>query len=149
MITSRVHPGETGASYMMQGVIDYLVGPSIGAKILRDNFLIKIVPMLNIDGVINGNTRCSIVGVDLNRYWQDPSRELHPVIFTVKWLIKRFAEERNLLLFCDFHGHSRKKNIFMYGNSTKNDTKYKERIFPYMLEKQSEVFNYSDCAFNV
>lgn len=136
-LTSRVHPGETGASYMMQGVINYLVGPSIGAKILRDNFMIKIVPMLNIDGVVNGNTRCSLAGVDLNRCWMDPNRELHPVIFTVKWLLKRFTEERNVLLFCDFHGHSRKKNIFMYGNCYKNDTKHKERIFPYILEKQA------------
>lgn len=94
IITSRVHPGETGASFMMQGVIDYLVGPSVGAKILRDNFLIKVVPMLNIDGVVNGNTRCSLAGVDLNRVWIDPSRDLHPEIFSVKHLIKRFQEER-------------------------------------------------------
>jgi cytosolic carboxypeptidase protein 2/3 len=89
VITARVHPGETGASYMMKGVIDYLVGPSIGAKILRDTFLIKIVPMLNIDGVLNGNSRCSLYGVDGNRCWMDPTRDMHPVLFTVKWLIKR------------------------------------------------------------
>lgn len=72
VISARVHPGETGASYMMKGALDYLVGPSVGAKILRDNFLIKIVPMVNIDGVINGNTRVSLAGVDLNRCWMDP-----------------------------------------------------------------------------
>jgi murein tripeptide amidase MpaA len=72
VISSRVHPGETGASFMMKGALDYLVGPSIGAKILRDNFVIKIVPMVNADGVINGNTRCSLAGVDLNRCWMDP-----------------------------------------------------------------------------
>ena len=47
---------------MMKGIIDYLVGPSIEARILRDNFIIKIVPMVNPDGVILGNTRCSLVG---------------------------------------------------------------------------------------
>jgi len=54
---------------MMKGVIDYLVGPSIGARILRDNFIFKIIPMMNPDGVILGNTRCSLVGQDLNRQW--------------------------------------------------------------------------------
>ena len=49
VISSRVHPGKTGASYMIKGVIDYLVGSSIGAKILRDNFVFKIVPMVNPD----------------------------------------------------------------------------------------------------
>jgi murein tripeptide amidase MpaA len=57
---------------MMKGIIDYLVGSSVGARVLRDNFVFKIVPMLNPDGVINGNTRCSLAGVDLNRQWIDP-----------------------------------------------------------------------------
>jgi hypothetical protein len=67
VITARVHPGETNASWMMKGIIDYLVGPSLDARILRDNFVFKIVPMLNPDGVINGNYRCSLAGCDLNR----------------------------------------------------------------------------------
>ena len=75
IISSRVHPGETGASFMMKGVIDYLVGPSLGARMLRDNFVIKIIPMLNPDGVINGNTRCSLAGVDLNRVWLEPTKK--------------------------------------------------------------------------
>jgi len=61
-----VHPGESNSSYMMKGIIDYLTGPTLNAKILRDNFVFKVVPMLNPDGVIIGNTRCSLAGVDLN-----------------------------------------------------------------------------------
>lgn len=71
------------------------------------------------------------------------------MIYHIKELIRKTQQEREILLFCDFHGHSRKKNIFMYGNSHKNDTKYRERIFPYLLEKQAEVFSYIDCAFSV
>ena len=119
IISSRVHPGETGASYMMMGVLDYLLGPSVGAKRLRDNYLIKVVPMINIDGVVNGHTRTSLWGYDLNRCWQDPQRDVHPVLFHLKWLIKSIQAERDVLLFVDLHGHSRKKNIFMYGNSQK------------------------------
>lgn len=73
VISSRVHPGETGSSFMMKGIIDYLVGPSLGARMLRDNFVFKIIPMMNPDGVINGNTRCSLAGVDLNRIWIEPN----------------------------------------------------------------------------
>ena len=61
-----MHPGESNSSYMMKGIIDYLTGPTLNAKILRDNFVFKVVPMLNPDGVIIGNTRCSLAGVDLN-----------------------------------------------------------------------------------
>ena len=52
---------------MMKGIIDYLTGPTLSAKILRDNFVFKIIPMLNPDGVILGNNRCGYTGFDLNR----------------------------------------------------------------------------------
>lgn len=43
---------------MMKGVIEFLTDPdNEEAKILRDNFVFKIIPMLNPDGVINGNYR--------------------------------------------------------------------------------------------
>lgn len=61
-ISARVHPGETCGSWCMKGIIDYLTGSTPEAKVLRDNFVFKIVPMLNPDGVINGNYRCSLVG---------------------------------------------------------------------------------------
>ena len=65
VVSARVHPGESNSSYMMKGVIDYLTGPSLDAKILRDNFVFKIVPMLNPDGVIVGNYRCNLAGVSI------------------------------------------------------------------------------------
>ena len=51
---------------------------------LRDNFLIKIVPMINVDGVINGNYRSNFSGNDVNRQWHEPSKRLHPEIYTLK-----------------------------------------------------------------
>jgi len=51
----------------VEGIIDFFTGYSEEAIYLRDNFIIKIVPMLNIDGVVNGNYRSNLVGVDLNR----------------------------------------------------------------------------------
>jgi murein tripeptide amidase MpaA len=56
-LTSRVHPGETMASYIIEYIIDFITGNTVEARILRENFIFKIVPMLNIDGVINGNYR--------------------------------------------------------------------------------------------
>ena len=57
-----MHPGESNSSWMMKGIIDFLVSNEPEAIILRDNFVFKIIPMLNPDGVINGNYRCSLVG---------------------------------------------------------------------------------------
>lgn len=67
MLTGRVHSGETQASWMLQGAIDFLVSDSEIAKRLRDKFVFKIVPMQNPDGVIVGNYRFCMLGTDLNR----------------------------------------------------------------------------------
>jgi cytosolic carboxypeptidase protein 2/3 len=84
VLTSRVHPGESNSSFIMQGILDYLVSDEEGAKYLRNNFVFKIVPMLNPDGVIVGNYRCSLSGSDLNRQWMIPTSKQHPEIFACK-----------------------------------------------------------------
>lgn len=132
---------------MIKGIIDYLTGPTLDAKILRDNFVFKIIPMLNPDGVINGSYRCGLSGVDLNRCWIEPSKKFHPTIFHAKNMIKKLTEEYDIVLSVDFHGHSRKKNIFMYGCTGR--TKLKERIFPRLLERVSDIFSFKDCVFGV
>ena len=62
ILTGRIHPGETNASYVMNGVIEYLVSDDEKAELLRNTFVFKIIPMLNPDGVIVGNYRCSLIG---------------------------------------------------------------------------------------
>ena len=77
--------------------------------------------MLNPDGVINGNYRCSLAAVDLNRVWDQPSRNLHPTIYYMKGLIRSVLNEREVVLFCDIHGHSRKMGSFIYGCDNGNE----------------------------
>ena len=67
IITSRIHPGESNASYIVDGILTYLVSDEETAKYLRNNFVFKVIPMLNPDGVIIGNYRCSLSALDLNR----------------------------------------------------------------------------------
>jgi murein tripeptide amidase MpaA len=40
--------------------------------------------MLNPDGVVIGNSRSSLVGVDLNRRWNNPNPIIHPEIHFLK-----------------------------------------------------------------
>ncbi len=48
----------------------------------------QVVPMLNPDGVANGNYRCSLAGCDLNRLWDEPPRHIAPPIHALKRLIR-------------------------------------------------------------
>ena len=60
--SGRVHPGETPASWMMKGMLEFLTGESPQAQLLRQIFVIYIVPILNPDGVVYGNNRCALAG---------------------------------------------------------------------------------------
>lgn len=120
VITARVHPGESVGSWMMKGVLDFIISDNPEARELRKLFVFKIVPMLNPDGVIVGNYRTSLVGADLNRRWKTPSKLLHPTIWATKNMIKEFSKERKIDMVCDLHGHSRRKNVFMYGCNIQN-----------------------------
>lgn len=67
ILSSRVHPGESNASYIVEGIIKFLMSDADDAHTLRQKYVFKIVPMLNPDGVIVGNYRSSLGGHDLNR----------------------------------------------------------------------------------
>ena len=73
ILSGRVHPGESNASWIMEGLLDFVAGDDLEAAALRERFVFKIVPMLNPDGVIVGNYRCSLSGSDLNRQYVNPS----------------------------------------------------------------------------
>lgn len=42
VVTARVHPGETNGSWMMEGFLDFLLGNSEDAQLLRDTFVFKV-----------------------------------------------------------------------------------------------------------
>lgn len=104
--------------------------------------------MLNPDGVINGNYRCSLAGCDLNRRWKFPNKILHPTIYATKRLIKAVQSERQIVLFCDMHGHSRKQNVFIYGCDSKIEPE-KVRILPYILSKLNSIFSFESSNFGL
>lgn len=78
LITARIHPGESVSSYVCNGIVEFLLSNDEKAKKLRQNFVFKIIPMLNPDGVIHGNYRTNISGYDLNKKWENPSKIYHP-----------------------------------------------------------------------
>ncbi|XP_059252349.1 cytosolic carboxypeptidase 3 isoform X1 [Mustela nigripes] len=153
ILTARVHPGETNSSWIMKGFLDYILGNSSDAQLLRDTFIFKVVPMLNPDGVIVGNYRCSLAGRDLNRNYTSLLKESFPSVWYTRNMIHRLMEKREVILYCDLHGHSRKENIFMYGCDGSDRCKslyLQQRIFPLMLSKNCpDKFSFSACKFNV
>lgn len=174
VISARVHPGETNASWMMKGVVDLLAGGTEVAQELRRSFVFKLIPMLNPDGVINGNYRCNLACADLNRVWEDPDPNLYPTIHHYFDMIRKFQEEREVVLMCDLHGHSREMDVFMYGCELKGkdlegggDTsgrqgpgmrgglpgvpsRFQDKLFPLLLHYNTPgIFSFPASVFKV
>uniref|UniRef100_A0A8P4KA43 Cytosolic carboxypeptidase 6 n=1 Tax=Dicentrarchus labrax TaxID=13489 RepID=A0A8P4KA43_DICLA len=150
-LTARVHPGESPASFICQGVIDFLVSQHPVAQILRDHVIFKIVPMLNPDGVYLGNYRCSLMGFDLNRHWQDPSPWAHPTLHAVKQLIVQMNQDPRVSLefYIDVHAHSTMLNGFMYGNVFEDEERvHRQAVFPRLLCQNAPDFSFSNTSFN-
>ena len=55
------------------GAIDHLVSDDPRADALRDAFVIKVIPIINPDGVFRGHYRSDPFGVNLNRMYANPS----------------------------------------------------------------------------
>jgi murein tripeptide amidase MpaA len=113
---ARVHPGETPASFIMEGFLDFISSPTCElARFLRSIVTFKIIPMLNPDGVALGNYRCSLMGFDLNRHWRDTNPWAQPGLHAVKSFLVAL-EKTTPVDFCfDIHAHSLATGSFMYG----------------------------------
>jgi murein tripeptide amidase MpaA len=59
---ARQHPGESVGSWMMEGFVNRLLESQNG-------FSWVLLPMVNVDGVILGNSRTGVQGYDFNRHW--------------------------------------------------------------------------------
>ena len=156
LITGRIHSGETVSSYVIQGLIDYLVNLDYPiSKYLRERFIFKIIPMLNVDGVIYGNYRLNILGKDMNRLWI-PSLASSPdecdpsalYINQIINMIKKTINSREIYFYCDFHGHSGKQNYFLYGCPKEGMENFHKK-FMEIYSKKSNIFSLNDCIHKI
>ena len=81
LITARVHPGETPGSHCFNGMLKFLLSGDRRSKLLLDNFVFVMIPMLNPDGVYRGHYRVDTLGNNLNRFYNVANYTAHPTIF--------------------------------------------------------------------
>ncbi len=81
----RQHPGETMASWWMEGALELLLDDADPvARRLRERATFHVVPNMNPDGARRGHLRTNAAGVNLNREWHAPSLERSPEVLHVR-----------------------------------------------------------------
>jgi len=101
MVISRQHPPEVTGFLAMKSFIETLTGDTPKAQKFRNHFDLFVVPLMNPDGVDNGNWRHNMGGIDLNRDWQDFNQ---PETQSVRdFLVKKESEGYEFVFGADFH----------------------------------------------
>lgn len=92
LISARVHPGELTGQWAFLGFMEKLLETdNQHAEQLREHFVFKFIPIINVDGVSRGHQRMDIMGNNLNRYYNSPSAEYQPNIFYIRELAANIA----------------------------------------------------------
>eukprot|EP01012_Entosiphon_sulcatum_P033713 TRINITY_DN4268_c0_g1_i1.p1 TRINITY_DN4268_c0_g1~~TRINITY_DN4268_c0_g1_i1.p1 ORF type:complete len:897 (+),score=98.87 TRINITY_DN4268_c0_g1_i1:56-2746(+) len=149
VVSARVHAGEVPASHVLDGLITFLLGDDPRAIAARNQFVFKLIPMLNPDGVVRGHYRTDTRGVNLNRCFVDPDPALHPAIYHMKNLLVGCHKSGKLALYLDLHGHATKRGCFMYGNCMETDElQARNLLFPKLVALNTPYFDFGACNFS-
>ena len=142
VIVSRQHPPEVSGYMAMTEFVETLLGNSPVAKSFAKNYELVIIPMLNPDGVDEGNWRHNFGGVDLNRDWTDFKQ---PEIKSVSdYLLAKVKNQDAKVHFAlDFHSTY---NDILYTNAGDDIThqpglviKWIERLHEFEGENKTKV----------
>jgi predicted deacylase len=100
-VIARQHAGETPASFVAEGLLDWATGDDPGAAGLRADTALHVVPMVDRDGVFHGRYGKDRGPVDFNRDWSGvPS---HPAIASLIRETMAWAAEHPYDLLIDLH----------------------------------------------
>ena len=151
-ISSRVHPGETPASHVFEGALRLLLTRGRDdprAAALRKNFVFKLVPILNPDGVSRGHYRADTRGVNLNRRYVSPDPVTEPTVFASKSMVVHYHTSGRLKLYLDLHAHASKRGCFIYGNHCETIADQVENmLWARLISLNSPYFDFDACNFS-
>ena len=87
----RQHSGETQGSFIIEGIVDFLIN-SINLAVSKKSLIFHFIPIVNAEGVLYGNYRTNLRGYDLNRNWRFPDKDNQPEIFYIRKYLHRINE---------------------------------------------------------
>ena len=149
-ISARVHPGETPGAFAMNGILKLLTdSTSKEASLLRKNFVFKIIPIINVDGVSAGHFRLDRAGLNLNRCYLDPDPKKDPEIFAIKKLFITYANEYKVRYYFDLHADMNVKGVYTFGNAIPDFPLHVENVlYSYIFSLQCSNVNWERCIFS-
>lgn len=148
-ISARVHPGETPSSFLMNGLLRFLVSKKDPrAEILRKAFVFKIIPIINVDGVSRGFYRYDTNSLNMNRHYISPGMKMQPEIYAIKKIFLHFSQQGKIKYYFDLHAHASSRGLFLFGNSLDFLQQIENKMLPKLIELNCEDLCFANCNFS-
>lgn len=116
-ILGRIHAFENPGNHSVSGMIDYFTSSQPDAQRLREEAIIYVVPVMDVDMAYHGGSGKDQTPVDFNRDWYSLDHESHwnAVIEAKKW-IDSTAALNDFSVFFDSHSPppSQGTSLFYY-----------------------------------
>ena len=104
-LTGIQHCAETGAGWGIEGFMDFLLSTDPLALRARREYVLRAVPIVNVDAVAEGRGRLHPRNLNLNREWEKP--EPAAEVAAIRGEMDRcVARGDTVELFLDIHGFS-------------------------------------------
>lgn len=139
LVISRQHPPEVTGYFAMQAFIEEIADKSKLSKDFLKNWALYVVPLMNPDGVDNGQWRHNMGGIDLNRDWHLFNQ---PETTAVREFLKRREAETGGKFYFGIDFHSTWDDIYYPMNKDFTDTNMPNLVWNWLDNIKKEIPNY-------
>ena len=138
-VHGRIHPSESPASYLVDGLVEYLTSDTPEGRSLRQQIDAYILPFANPDGVANGLSRSNALGVNQEINFGRSEDSTVVEVRAIKQTLERLTAERPFDVALNSHSqHSESATFWMHRGTTTS---------PLYFRKQW-TFTGLVCSFN-
>lgn len=127
-IHGRQHPSETPASYLLDGLVEYLTSDTPEGKALRRQLDTYVLPFANPDGVADGLSRSNALGVnqEINFGRSDDSTVVE--VKAIKETLTRLTAERPFDFLLNSHSqHAESATFWMHRGSSSSPAYFRKQ----------------------
>jgi hypothetical protein len=103
-LISRQHPMESPPTFLLRSLLEQILDDSEFSCFWRQDIILKLVPIVNVDGVAEGYSRQNVNDINLNRNWQENIPAEQPEVRAVHQAMDTYlASGGHIDFFMDLH----------------------------------------------